>query len=1283
LGFRSSKGRDQGRQWISQSTLIKSALKNIMVVSFEGLHMTQHAKRIARITAHVALVLKSVVGSITLATMPALGQYESSQAASVKDDFYWLNKPPHVASQTSMYGGMQPKGRAVNLQEVIDVIVEFQDAPLFLAAKQNGGAVTANSLQQRAFQFQSDLARLRAQLPDHLRRALPEPSIKRSFHKIFAGASASIPFILFEKIQKLAYVKRIHFDSPVHISLDESVPLIQADRIWQDLGTQGEGVVVGIIDTGIDYLHPALGGGFGEGFKVIGGYDLINDDPDPMDDNNHGTHVAGIVAADGDSLRGVAPKARLMAFKVLDESGEGTSSITIAGIERAVDPNGDGDFSDKVDIVNMSLGSLGGSADDAKSIAVDNATELGVTFCISAGNQAQFMSIGSPGTARQAITVGATDKQDRLADFSSHGPNPRIYTIKPEIVAPGVSIKSSIRGGGVRRFNGTSMSAPHVTGVCALINALHPEWSPAQIKSAVVTTAKDLGQRVMAQGAGRISALKAAQTAILAVPSHASFGLVDDSQSQWTRSETINVKNLSTAARDFRIAITGLRSGLEIVATPAEFSLAAGQEQSVNLALTVTNTQLPYSFVTYGGAVWLQSQQDTLHVPWATLKARLVTLAFDEPVLNLYLYEERSGRTFALDEATRFDDFTHQLLLELGSYRLLAEVGFFHRKFILKDFTISHSQEFRFTAADVPHLIDLNGANEQGRLLSSLPNTGRSYNGRLMFRFPPVVPLVGTRLLSSILFPSDSVYASDFPADVQIFSGESYHDLNPGGKSYLIQHRPLSGLSGSVQLSNTPSELASQNIQVKFPESQFLTESANPFISFMVSWLERYREPPHPHTFLIGMEAGRQEIQSSEWQGQLFLSPDVDSSIGLSVNFIAPIDTSSPSARSWFFTEPFRRLNDGRVASFLTYSPAPSVYRSSPDETMQFGYAPIYPDLYFESIAANIVAFDLTAFRGALDEKRLHDLVFTDFAVYDRNNVLIASGDILDAQASGCNGGCVRIPVTPGPCRFDIINTGYFIGRTQGRGRYSAQINTTLDDPTPPHVTSLKLKNVQGAPVSHLAEGEQGFLEFSVADYQKPDRRYEPVIPDSTRLYVKHHRLSRWQQLDARILTHDAHMDRGYQPAGYIFSAYLFGISQADSVLIDLKIQSRDYSGNRAEWVLEPAFAVGKNFEEEKPYDEETFLPTRLTLYPNYPNPFNATTIIRYDLPEKTKVSLEIYNVLGERVRKLVDTMEDAGRKSAKWNGLDDAGRMAASGVYFSRLRAGNQTQIKKMILVR
>ena len=112
--------------------------------------------------------------------------------------------------------------------------------------------------------------------------------------------------------------------------------------------SSGDGISIGVIDTGIDYLHEAFGGGFGPGFTVIGGYNFVGNNSDPRDDNGHGTHVAGIIAGNAPSFKGIAPGYRLFAYKALDAEGNGTTSMVLAAIEQAI--------KDSVQIINLSLG---------------------------------------------------------------------------------------------------------------------------------------------------------------------------------------------------------------------------------------------------------------------------------------------------------------------------------------------------------------------------------------------------------------------------------------------------------------------------------------------------------------------------------------------------------------------------------------------------------------------------------------------------------------------------------------------------------------------------------------------------------------------------------------------------------------------------------------------------------------------------------------------------------------------------------------------------------------
>ena len=382
-------------------------------------------------------------------------------------------------------------------------------------------AVKAPLLKQKAaIQKEQD------QAESDIKSVAPNIKIKRKFSKAFNGFS--VEKISDKNAQKLK--SRGYKISPNYIvkaDLMDSVPLIGADKVWAEVkdssgrAVTGQGVKIGIIDTGVDYTHSDLGGCLGASCKVVGGYDFVNDDSDPYDDAGHGTHVASIVAGNG-VLKGVAPDASIYAFKVLDAFGNGYSDDIIAGIERAIDPNQDGDFSDHLDVINLSLGIIGGNPDDPSSVAIDRAVSNGVVAVVAAGNEGPYLqSIRSPGTARKAITVAASDKQDYMASFSSRGPvvwdNKSI--VKPDITAPGVNICAAQWNNWLPAneclddkhiaINGTSMASPHIAGAAALIRQYRPRLSPLAIKYSLRNNAFRIsGNSPLDQGTGIVDVLK-------------------------------------------------------------------------------------------------------------------------------------------------------------------------------------------------------------------------------------------------------------------------------------------------------------------------------------------------------------------------------------------------------------------------------------------------------------------------------------------------------------------------------------------------------------------------------------------------------------------------------------------------------------------------------------------------------------------------------------------------------------------------------------------------------
>ncbi len=281
---------------------------------------------------------------------------------------------------------------------------------------------------------------------------------------------------------------------------------IKADLV-QSSGNNGEGRKFVVLDTGYNYNHQELSSSY------LGGKDFVNDDNDPFDDNGHGSHVAGIITADGIDAKskGVAPAAGIIAGKVLSSSGSGYFSDVIAAIYWAVDGN-DGiagtedDFN--ADGISISLGTsqpytYRGFCDNVfpeLTNAIKYARNRNVAVIVAAGNSGSA-GVSIPGCISYSTTVGAVDSYDKIASWSGKGS-------AVDISSPGVSIYSSWLGTSYKMASGTSMATPMISGTVALIKLAHPEYTVDQIEMALFKTAKDLGKagKDTSYGWGRVNA---------------------------------------------------------------------------------------------------------------------------------------------------------------------------------------------------------------------------------------------------------------------------------------------------------------------------------------------------------------------------------------------------------------------------------------------------------------------------------------------------------------------------------------------------------------------------------------------------------------------------------------------------------------------------------------------------------------------------------------------------------------------------------------------------------
>lgn len=262
-------------------------------------------------------------------------------------------------------------------------------------------------------------------------------------------------------------------------TLPWGVSRVKADQVWS-MGNVGDGINIAVIDTGISKDHPDLKD------NLKGGYNAVDSAKDWNDDNGHGSHVAGIMGALDNTIGavGIAPQINLYAIKSLNRNGSGFVSDIIEGIQWAMD-NG-------VNVANMSFG----SASDSLSLreAITLAYNAGIVFVAAAGNSGGLVLY--PAAYPEVIAVSATDQDDTLASFSSRGP-------EIGLSAPGVDIFSTYNGFGYATLSGSSMAAPHVTGVAALVFGSligaydangNNQWDPVEIRQKLQDTAFDLGE---------------------------------------------------------------------------------------------------------------------------------------------------------------------------------------------------------------------------------------------------------------------------------------------------------------------------------------------------------------------------------------------------------------------------------------------------------------------------------------------------------------------------------------------------------------------------------------------------------------------------------------------------------------------------------------------------------------------------------------------------------------------------------------------------------------------
>ncbi|SES11128.1 minor extracellular serine protease Vpr [Gracilibacillus ureilyticus] len=600
----------------------------------------------------------------------------------------------------------------------------------------------------------------------------PRVEILEVYDTIFNGIALKADQQTLSRLEQTGVIKQNYpvttYKTTKQSPVNESVPFI----VPEDIPYTGKGVKVGVIDTGIDYTHPDLQ----KNYK--GGFDLVDFDEDPMETTpdqgiptSHGTHVAGIIGANG-QMKGVAPDAELYGYRALGPGGSGTSVQVMAAIEQAV--------KDGMDVLNLSLGNTINGPDWPTSVAVNRAAEHGVTVVIAGGNTGpEPWTIGSPATAESVISVGAStppieqpylyesfsrkkiellplqgtpawsherDLQvahndtapdelpadhvlvvergktpftvlakeaeergasallianneegifqgaveqevnipvaavskeagkwlkeergaflelkteevvDTITDFSSRGPVTVNWSIKPEVVAPGANIMSTVPGG-YASYNGTSMAAPHIAGVAALLKEAHPDWTPGQIKAALLTTADPLaGFLPTEQGAGKVDVEEVLSTDTIIY--HSLYNIGKNTSISDRSEHKMVIENISDKPVTYTFQQPEQQQAIRFY-LPGSFTLKPNEKKGITIEAVVKDGLAEQAFM----QGYLQLNDYSIPYLWLTEEAKApmaMGLEFYFELLDghyhyqLYVVEEESDITIDLYDANTY-----------------------------------------------------------------------------------------------------------------------------------------------------------------------------------------------------------------------------------------------------------------------------------------------------------------------------------------------------------------------------------------------------------------------------------------------------------------------------------------------------------------------------------------------------------------------------------------------------------------------------------------------------
>lgn len=1129
-------------------------------------------------------------------------------------------------------------------------IVEFTEEPLFQARKRNPRFSRDSFDQaQRFTRFLNDLLQIYQHSP--YASTVEAPKIIRQYYRLYYGVAASFPGILKSKLEQLPYVKKIHKDLEVRTCLNESISQIKADQVWEQLDVTGEGMIVGIIDTGIDYLHESLGGGYGPGYKVINGYDFFNDDDDPMDDFGHGTHVAGIVASDHEDYRGVAPDALLYGVKALGANGGGSLSDIITSIEWCVDPDGDEQTDDKADVINMSLSAGAGNAQDPISQAANNAVDEGVIVCAAAGNRGKYESIGSPAAARDVITIGATKDNTSIAYFSSKGPVRFQYFIKPEVVAPGVNINSTYLNNTFQPFSGTSMASPHVAGVCALIKQEDSELTPQAVKSLLMNNAGDMRERVMAQGAGFVDALKAVEQKVICIPGKLDFGRNDYKPGLWQEDSELTIVNRGNDLQEVTFSVEHeLPQGVTIDIEPQSLSLEGLDTAIVQCDITVDNDMLEFpqhADYSVAGFLVAETSSESMELPWSFTTKNRTYMRFDKTNCDAI-----GGSP---DHTPGYFDYawlnSKELFVDIipGNYSYL----FYHyhakaqdqkgtQRVVLKSnlnlmeldtLEMNMNQEAKYS-------VDYNAVDHNGTPLVDYASFF-TYSAIHNIRFPEGVPIgyVSKSLGQGMLL------MNNIDPGFEMITAENAIDVEQAEKrTFVVNHGKITSLTQDTVLTNSPDDYNKQPFKMLFSprhDEEY----------FSLGLMQRYNLTEytisHSGDYLMTPVVNEAATATLHFIGNKL---GEDGYSGSLFGNISTLEFPYFYVMYWLRSAPLYHSEGQNLMSWDQKTIELATFNEK--DTVSIGNGPVIINGTLNYNREKSELTPLMRWYGPYLEDRWQDRFYTMVEVNDQQGNVVFSDTLMEDPV---------ISLPTGKYNISYTQDNYFIDQEDGFGKATMLQRTDLEkkDYIPPVVSSLRIVNEDGHTNPILKHNENAEIVFSAGDFAVREFfgmssysfTYQGILKDSTQLFVRPSGMNSWDELDVQEIG-----ENNFR--GVVYQADISEYTNYEEMEFDVRICGVDSLNNSFDYKLEPAFKVSDltTPTSESPYNQLDYSVKA------HPNPFSEQVTFKFNtsIPEDSKIT--IYNISGSKV---IDITNPASANTFLWNGVNNRGQTVEAGVYY------------------